>query len=239
MSLIDNIDRVALASQYPTDKIIKVLSGSFDASAATDVGSPAYMKRHSISHGQSRPVFTRLKWSTDNVNWIDGGYSTREGDTDFLPTIAYSDSTNVYILTGVTTGTLYYEVICFWIDNYDNTNPLVDSYFDTTKPLAFDSRLNYHKIFTQGEEVTSGAISEDITVNHDLGYEPDCWVYIEAFSGQVWPANAGGLSNFFYYDIDNQAEVTSKVSTSDLILEYTGSATLTEPRRIFYIIYTE
>lgn len=226
MALIDNIDKVALASKYPTDKIVDVITGSFNASTATDVGSPAYMKRHAEPHNQTRPVFTKLKWSTDNVNWIDGGYSTREGDLDFLPSIAYSDSSNVYVLTGVTTGTVYFEIICFWIDNYDNTDPLVESYFDPTKPLAFDSRLNYHKVFMQNE-VTGSAV-----IDHNLGYEPDCWVYFEAFPGQVWPANAGGVNNFFLYDI-SQEELEVEISSSQLILDATGSP------RIFYIIYTE
>ena len=73
MSLLSNISQVSLASAYPTDKIVDVIPGNFDVGSATFVAG--YLKLHSVPHNQTRPVFTRLKWSTDNITWIDGAIS--------------------------------------------------------------------------------------------------------------------------------------------------------------------
>lgn len=235
MSLLSNVQNVAYAGRFPTDKIVNVLSGSFDAAAATTVGG--YLKRASVSHGYTRPVFTKLKWSTDGTNWVDGGFSYRSGDSNLYPALSYSDATSVYILTGVTAGTVYYEVVCFWIDNYDGTSPLIGRYQSPTKDTVFDSRVNYQKIIDQNVVSFTGA-SDSETITHGLGYYPNARVFYEAFSGEVWPAIAGGISNYFLYDFSNQAQLEYKMSTSALQMDYSGTVS-TGTRRAWYRIYLD
>jgi len=227
MSLSSNARDVAFFSGYKVDKIVNVFEGSFDAGSATTVGG--YLKRHSFPHGYTRPVFTKLIWSTDDVNWVDGGYSYRSGDASFYPSIAYSDASDIFILTGLTSGTVYYKVIATWIHNYDGTDPAIDSFISPNAVTTFDSRLNYQKIKETGMVTGTGA---DIPIIHDLGYYPNARVYFEAFSGEVWPANAGGASNYFLYDFVNQEELQFHTTTDSLILESTPSG-----RDIWYTVY--
>lgn len=235
MSLIDNTEKIALTSEYPTDKVVRTFKGSFNAATAFDVAG--YMKRHVVNHDLTRPFIPRLKWSTDNVNWVDGGYSTRRGDTSYLPTIASTGDDYIHILTGITSGTVYYEITAVWIDDYDGSNPSIEPFHDPASPINFDSRDNLRSIFMQDELSTADANSSgELEVFHNLGYEPDVWVYFESFVGEVWPAYAGGLSNFFLYDFSNQGELDYQIYSDRLFISYSGPA---PDRRIFYRIYAK
>ncbi len=230
MPLINNIEDIALASQYPTEKIVFAESSFTSVSGMTTVGG--YLKQVSIPHGFDRPLFTRLKWSSDGINWVEGGLGYRSGDASFLPTIAYSDATHVHILTGLSSGTLYYEVIGFWIDDYDATNPAIPEFTDSTNDLFFDGSLNYQKRFNWDEVTGTGTTT--ININHALGHLAAAWVYYEAFPGQVWPALAGGASNFFLYDAA-MGELEVKIHANSLEL----APVFVNPSRIWYNIYTE
>ena len=237
MALINNIDKVALASQYPTDKIVNVFAGSFETSTAEwqqDEFGTDYCKKLRIPHNFTRPVFTKLKWSLDGETWVDGGLG-RDFNNPLIQSISYSDSNDVVILTLLTSGVIYYEVICFWIDDYDNTDPLVDSFFDTTKPLAFDSRLNYQKIIKQGE-VSLSAPSGSTSISHDAGVIPNAWVYFESNSGQVWPVIQGGIGNPWLYLYSTQREIEYSITASTLDVELIGG---TGTCRVWYRIYAE
>lgn len=233
MSQLDNIDDIALSSAFPTDKIVKVLSGSFNASTSErqkDSSGFEIYSRLRVSHGQHRPVFTRLKWSLDGVNWVDGG-SAQLKSNPLVQCITFSNSDEVVLLSTDLSSVIYYEIICFWIDDYDSTNPMVDSFFGyNTKPLAFDSRLNYQKILKQGELSLSGVGS----VPHGLGRKPNAWVYFESNNGEVWPAIFGGAGNAWFYNYATQREIEYSISTTDLNLEIIGTTC-----RVWYIIYTE
>jgi len=223
---------VSLASSLPTDKIVKVITGSFATASAArqqdEFASDVYSKV-TIPHGFTRPVFTKLRWSVDNTNWVDGGLGQLQS-APLVQCITYSDSTNVVLLsTDLGTYTIYYQIICFWIDDYDTTNPLVDSFFAPDKPIAFDSRLNYQKIVQQGVATINGTS----TITHNLGYKPNAWVYFESNTGQVWPVIIGGASNAWFYLYSTQKEIEYSISTSVINITTTGSC------RVWYRIYGE
>jgi len=238
MSLLSNIDRVSLASSYPTDKIVQVFTGSFNtttsARQADSLGSDLYAKLV-IPHGYTRPVFTKLKWSLDGITYVDGGLAQLISDP-LIQCIGYSTPTDIVILSTQLSGLIYYQVICFWIDDYDATNPLVDSFFDSTKPLAFDSRLNYQKILMQGELTFTGTGGTQ-SVSHNLGYMPNVWLYFESNPDQVWQAIQGGVDNVWLYNYSTQAEIEYGISITDLNITLTAPSSAS--RRVWYRIYAE
>lgn len=237
MSLLSNINKVAIASAYPTDKIVGVKSGSFNMATSArqkdELGTDVYSKLE-ITHGFTRPVFTKLKWSLDGINWVDGGLGQIQSNP-LIQAITYSDSSHIVILCTALTGTLYYEVICFWIDDYDSSNPLVDSYFDSNKPLAFDSRLNYQKIIKQGE-VTLTAPSGSTSITHGATTVPNAWVYFESNPGQVWSVILGGADNAWLYNYSTQREISYSINASTVNIQLEGG---TGSCRVWYRVYGE
>jgi hypothetical protein len=215
MSLTD-LSNVAFTSTKPTDKIVGVYEGSFAPGSATIVGDAflVQLRQHLIPHTFDRPVFTKLLISTDNSIWQDGG-ATSNG-------ISYSDSSNIAILTDRTTGTLYYKVIAFWIDDYDGTNPLVPPTVGSSSQVYFDSRLNYQKVATQEVfSLASGVGPNTATITHNLGYKPNARVFVEAFAGQVWPANFGGVANKWYMEF-NQLECAYAIEDNTVVIQTFG-----------------
>ena len=236
MASLSNPDVISISTLNPTDKIVEVFTGSFDtATADTQAAEDAVIlySKVTIPHGFTRPVFTKLRWSIDNVNWVDGGL----GQLQSAPLVyctTYSDSTNVVLLsTDLGTYTIYYQIICFWIDDYDGTNPAIPAFSNANKPLAFDSRLNYQKIHLQGE-VSLAAPVGTTSISHGLSGMPNVWVYFESNSGQVWPATLGGLGNPWLYLYSTQREIEYSMSTTALNLELLGG---TGTCRVWYRIY--
>lgn len=237
MPLVDNIDTISSASKYPVDKIVGVYEGSFNNSSDTTTrsGAAGSIKVFSIAHGFTRPVFTHLLFSDDNSNWADGGSTASTGGTS----IAFSDSSNVYIVAAKSTGTTYYKVILEWIDNYDSSNPSVDSFTADNKPFQFDSRANYQKIYEQGTTTYSpGTFGSTgvVTITHSLGYIPNAKVFFEPISGEVWPLVAGGASNPFTYSFTQDEGYMQIYSNRvDVTVLRFSNAT----RNIWYRIYLD
>ena len=235
MSLTSNIENVSFASQYPTDKIVGVWSGTFDKASdtITRTGGISSINVFPIAHGFTRPVFVSLLWSDDGTTWVDGGGSLSNNNSS----IAFSDSTNIYIAASSATGTQHYRVIAYWIDDYDDTNPLVEGLQDNEKQLNFDSRSNYQKVYAQGEATydpgTFGSVSV-VSITHDLLYKPNAKAFFEPFSGEVWPLNAGGLSNPSLYDFA-QDEAYMQIYSDRL--DITVSRFSNDTRRVWYRIY--
>lgn len=230
MSLIDNIGDVIFASAYPTDKIVGVYEGSFAPASATTVGNAflRQLKEHRFGHTFTRPVFTKLLVSTDNSVWQDGG-GTSNG-------IAYSTSSEIVVLTDRTSGTLYYKVIAFWIDDYDSSNPLVPPTVGSSSTIYFDSRLNYQKIKTQGVATHgSGIGSHTSSITHDLNYKPNARVFFESFPNQVWPAHFGGSQNKWLIEFD-QVECAYSISDTSVTAETFGGVS-SPSRRVWSVVY--
>lgn len=225
MSLVSNYQNLNFATQYAVDKIVGVYTGSFaPATQATVIGG--YLYQYAISHLFTRPVFCELLWSTDGVTYIDGGNGGG---------ISYSDSSNIYVTTGESTGTVYYKVIASWIDDYDTTNPLITPVLNTTSNFYFDSRNNYEKIYHQGTQTLTGT-SGTLTYIHGLSFTPNAKVFFESISGQVWPAIAGGAGNFFLYDLAAQYECEATITDTLINMDLSGGASSVSCR-VWYRIY--
>lgn len=230
MSLQTNYQNVNFASQYAVDKIVGVYNSSFNAATQTTVIG-GYLYQYAIPHLFTRPVFCELLWSTDGVTYADGGGGEISGQL----AISYSDSSNIYVTTSLNTGTIYYKVIASWIDDYDATNPLITPVLNTTDNFYFDSRNNYQKIYHQDTQTVTGT-SGSASYIHALGYAPNFKVFFESVSGQVWPAIAGGTSDFFLYDATAQYECEATTTTSTLTMALQGGASSVSSR-VWYRVY--
>lgn len=239
MFLTSQAQSVAFATPFNADKIVGVWEGSYNratqvtARAFTLSGLPYDVFFFRIAHGLPRPVFCDLLWSSDGVTFSDGGFES----------IAISDSTYIYIYDAqgvAAAGTAYYKVIAFWIDDYDTTNPSVDSFLSTTKEVNFDSRLNYQKIYQQNVSnfsFSSGVLSEVTNnVTHDLGYRANFRAFYEGLANEVWPLHNNDL---FVFD-DNELFGKGRMSTTQLSLIQTHPASSTRTSsRVWYKIYLD
>lgn len=244
MSLTSNVNDISYYSGYDIDKIARIFTGSYnDATNVitrnyTYAGMPLAVKFYRIPHGMSRPLACELQWSVDGgLTYLDGGMST----SSFLSNIAFSDDTYVYIfdLLGVMGVTeVHYRIYCSWIDDFDTTNPLetVVTYNDV--PQQFDSRENYQKIYKKDElTFTPGVFGANETqvIVHPLGYAPNVKVYFEAFAGEVWPLNAGGLSNpFLIDDLQNECLIAVDVDSLNITVKKFSNTPVRSWYKIFY-----
>jgi hypothetical protein len=235
MNLDAQAQNIVFYSGLQVDKVAGLFNGSFTNSSMTTVAFG--YRRFAIPHQFGRPVFVKLLWSTDNSNWVDGGASSNAfvGGQYF---IGYSDSNNIYILGAFSIPafpTIYYRIVAIWIDDYSTSTNLVNP-LQTGSDLIFDSRLNFQKIARQGEIRSTGSgATEVITIDHNLGYKPIFRVYHEAFIGQVWPAQYGGMVALFTYDLANQAELDAYTTDNSLVItQYYAAGS---PRRIWYKVY--
>lgn len=228
----------------PIDKIVRIFTGSFNASTDTITrnytlsGAPNAVKMYRIPHGLTRPVACELLWSIngdiDEGIFYDGGM----WDLSNRSAIAFSDSTYIYIIPPTTSSLVVpYKVYCSWIDDYDATNPTVQTRTYSDVPQLFDSRVNYQKIkdygvvtFTAG---TAGS-QQTISLAHGLTYTPNVKVFFEAFTGEVWPLNAGGATNLFNID-DSQEECQLAIDTDSVDITMTRFSNIA--RGAWYKIY--
>lgn len=237
MSFLNNLTSVAFTSEKPVDKLVRVFTGAYTSSdLITRVGSIGTAYLYRIPHGLTRPIACELLWSSDNgASWNDGGTLNAASSQR----LAFSDSTYAYIFEGYSApvGTILYKVYGSWIDNYDTTNPLVSVQSYTSLPTQFDSRLNYQKIDDQNVlSFAGGTFGSSLSqvVLHPLGYAPNTKIFFEAVTGEVWPLNAGGASNFFLYDA-SQDECRLSITSSQITVtmdRYSGIS-----RRAWYRIY--
>lgn len=227
MSQLDNISNIKFSTAFNTDKIVGVYRDSYQPGVGTTLIG-GFLYQHAIPHSFTRPVFAELLWSTDGVNYFDGG----AGSSGAQSAIAYSDSSNMYILTPSNTGTLYYKIIATWIDDYDGTNPAIEPVLNTTATAYFDSRLNIPKVITSSTTTISGTGTQDIV--HGLGYAPNFKGFFESISGQVWPLISGGNSDAWLYDFSNQMECAALIDSTKIQLQHTGPAST---RTVWYRVY--
>jgi hypothetical protein len=230
MSQVTHASDIGFSTAFAVDKIVGIYTGRYTSGTdTTTLGGFIY--RYAIPHSFTRPVFCELLWSTDGVNYLDGGSSSG---------IATSDLSNIYVLTTQPTGTIYYKIICTWIDNYDNTNPSITPVLNTTNDVYFDSRYNYQKIYvTNVTTVSGGVVDATKNIAHPLGYAPNSKVFIESLPGEVWPAGQYGSSNGFSYAPDYQYEALTLITNSQLQVTYHTGISGAATARIWYKIYLD
>ena len=231
-----DVAKTMFTSEQDIDKIVRIFIGSFQFPAQTvaRVGF-ATINVFAIPHGLGRPVACEMQWAVGKQDWVDNGSQ----DDNFQGSLAYSDSTNIYIISPlfVGSGTVFYRVWCSWINDYDATNPLIDvlTYSDT--PLVFDSRSNFQKIFKQDVLTFSAGTfgsPQNITVDHNFGFTPNAKVWFEPFAGEVWPLNSGGNSNLFLFHA-SQDECELRISNTNIEVRYRRFSNAV--RKAWYKIY--
>jgi hypothetical protein len=228
--------KVKYYSGASIDKIIGVWEGTYNKATETTTrtdGIIGSIKVFSIPHTFTRPMFTSLLWSEDGTTWVDGGGALSGGNSS----IAFSNSSNNFIATNSTSGTQYYKLIGYWIDDYDTSNPSVESYVSANKDTKFDSRLNYQKIALSDSTTysagTFGSV-QTVQIPHPLGYMPNAKVFFEPISGEVWPLISGGVNNPFLYDASQDEGYMQIYSDRiDVVISRFSNAS----RRIWHRIY--
>lgn len=225
---VSNIPDVNFASAYEIDKACGTIVGSYNASDGTAVSGsqtvPLYY--YAIPHSFTRPVFVDMLISLNNSAYIPQGVDLSNGQS-FM---AYSDSSNIYLLNTDNSNTIYYYwIVCTWINNYDTTNPLIKPSFQSvannTSQTTFDSRQNYQKILSQDVQIYDnpglGTVGS-ATISHNLGYTPNYKIFFESVSGQVWP-NIGNTFNELWPYSNSSYIVDGYIDTSNLNLIYQSS----------------
>lgn len=222
--------KINFSSLLDNERIVKTFEGSFDFEVDTDsvTFDFATQEVYSINHGFTRPVFVELWWSLDGSDWFMGGGNSDTDGKAFV--IGYSDSTSVKIMivenAGLSTGeTIYYKVVCGWIPEFDDTNPLIDDFddFPSNYKRQFQSRYQTLYIAKRGVITLSTASASFTDVldseAHGLGYTPNLKCYYEAFPGQVWPLNYGGVRNPYLVSVSTQVEAVAFVDGTEITVD--------------------
>lgn len=235
MAQSDHVANINYSTAFDVDKICTILSNTFTASTA-NVGG--YLYQYTIPHNLTRPAFCDALFSTSNSTYIPNG----QGDGTYAYNV-YSDSSNFYLLTTATSGTIYYKLVATWIDNFDSTNPLITPVFNTTLVTSnstnFDSRANYQKVYKQDVLTLSNPGTGNTgtyTISHPLGYIPNYKVFFESLPGQVWPLFGPGDS-VWLYDFTHQYACTAVMTSTGLTLSYTPGSGSASTFRVWWRIY--
>lgn len=232
-----HVGNIAFSTAFLVDKIAAIQTGTFTA-GAYNVGG--YLYRAAIPHNLTRPAFTDCLFSTNNSLFVNNG--NNDGVNSYE---CYSDASNFYLLTSANSGTIYYKMVATWIDNYDNTNPLIAPVLNTTlssvnNTTNFDSRQNYQKIYIQVPVTVNNpgvGNTGSFPVFHNFGYIPNYKLFFTSLPGQVWPSIAGGAEDEWLYDSAHQYECWGIMDTSKLTVFYQGGISSAATLTIWYRIY--
>lgn len=244
-----DLQKVGFTSLYNTEKIVKVFEGTFeyDVDTTSRAFDFATAEVYLIPHGFTRPVFTELFWSLNDVEYYVGGGLADIDDTAFA--ISYSDSDNVGIMVlpysaPIASGTvIYYKVVCGWINDYDDTDPMIEAFsdFPDTYRLNFNSRYQTSTIATEGKftlTTASGTVTDVFdSEEHGLNYTPIIKCYYNAFPGEVWPLNYGGAKNPYLVDASDQVEGLAFVDATSVTVDAVMKAGSGEVN-FWYMLYT-
>lgn len=238
MSQISNVSKINFSTAFETDKTCAILIGSYAANSYDDIlGGILYRKK--ISHQFTRPVLCDGIFSSDGSTYVPNGQNS--------PTVTsnvYSDSSFIYMLSTHNTGTIYYKIVCTWIDNYDNTNPLITPVIQVPAgphPLVtFDSRQNYQKLLINQPYTLNNpgaGFTGTKPIAHNLGYDPNYRLYFESLPNQIWPAISGGVQDIWLYDAAHQFEISGVIDSTNLNLTFNGGISSASTFRAFVKIY--
>lgn len=250
MSLINS--NTNFATNKPIDKVVGIFEGSFSldySGKPTDdlileynpYGGDAWADfYYKIPHNFTRPVFCEMLISTDNGDtWLFN--ETIDYNTNSLAQFSVSsDSNNIKIhVDNFGVAKAYYKVICYWIDDYDTTNPAINIINQSSKTKIFDTRSNYRRLYTQEElTFTNTVASEEVqfTVNHNLGYIPMVNLFTEYRSGEIKIS-----SDILTHSLDGRTLNTRyKIDNNKVIIDcYSPSDTIINPRRMWLRIYED
>lgn len=244
-----DLERINFSSTLDNEKIVKTFEGSFEFENDTEtvVFDFASQEVYNIAHGYTRPVFVEMWWSLNNVDWFVGGGNSDTDGKAFL--IGYSDSTNVKIMVvenlGLTTGdTIYYKIVCGWIPDYDDTNPLIDEFTGYPANYKFNFQSYYQTLYIAKKGVitlstnNAGFINVLDSVDHELDFAPTMKCYYEAFPGEVWPLNYGGIGNPYLVGISTQVEAIAFVDETSV----TANAVMKQASgdvRFWYMLFAQ
>ena len=161
MSLNDFI----LDSDYPIDKIVGSVAGSFSRNTST------YFTPEVVAHGLPFAPTYIMQWST-NADFIPAYSEQLSGDGNSPLLEAQASPTTISLFPYVPAGTIsfYYRVILFMPPDIDVLANETASSFDN---FILNTDYNYPKIFQEGR------INGTTTINHNLGYVPlvDFWIH--------------------------------------------------------------
>ena len=235
MSQAAHVSNINFSTAFLIDKICGITSNTFTA-GAFNVGG--FLYQTTIPHSFTRPVFCDGLFSANNSTFVPNGQN--DGTNAYN---VYSDSSNIYLLTSANSGTIYYKVVQTWIDNFDNTNPLITPVFNTTLPTTnstnFDSRQNYQKIFDQKPITLNNPGVGNVgtyVISHPLGYNANYKIFFESLPGQVWPCFGSGNSEWLY-NPSTQYICQGVMSPTALTVTYSGGSSSAANFRIWYRIY--
>lgn len=183
-------------SDYPIDQIVLMKSGSVVLSSGSEV---------SIAHGLPFTPLVLGSWSYD-INFTTS-YNFQLLLYAFADSITLSaDSTNLKLSANFTsTGnkTVYYRIFAFMPSTY--TAKVSPPNISTGWRLNSD--LNYLKLFVEGKINASGGTQ---TINHNLGYQPTCILWIENVNGIF-------LHNMDDFETTNGSQI-ARITNTQLII---------------------
>lgn len=244
-----DLQQTSFTSLYNSEKIVKVFDGSFryDTDTTARTFDSYTTEVYVIPHGFTRPVFTELWWSLDDVNYFVGAGNT--DSTNAAYGISFSDSTNIYILmvqnaAPISSGTtIYYKIVCSWITDYDNSDPLIDAFTDYPSTYRFNFQSRYQTVMIAKEGVltlsTASVGFDDVveTEAHGLDYVPFVKAYYNAYPGEVWPLNSGGVRNPYLVGVSSQVEAVVFTSSSEVIAHAVMKAGNGDVK-VWYMLFT-
>lgn len=187
-SIIANVNKFLVNSDYPVDKVIYLKSDS----------SSAWNTTITIPHGLTFTPLVGGYWSlgsgfTTNYEFFSGTFPAAPGFVFGREVDIKADSTNIVLTTTNTMGDTpaYYSRIYGIEPDGSNANlaPLVSS--GDAMPMNTDD--NYMKLITSGS--FNMGTSASFTVTHNIGfpatsYMVSCWF---TFAGYVWPMSSNSF----------------------------------------------
>lgn len=228
-----NIADINFATEYDIDKIVGIYQGSFNAATQTTpivytfISSPYTVWYYEIPHQFGQPIFCEVLTSTDNITFTN------------TASIAFSDSSTIYIYAGqgiAPTGIIYYKLVASWITGYSILTPSITPVIQGTSSLYYSSIANSQKIFL--DDVVPLVNNTTTNIPHNLGYYPNCKVFMECFTGQVWPCHTGGSSDVFFF-ADNENTGYFNITTSNIEILCDQRLASFGPSRFWYRIYLD
>lgn len=180
-------------TDYPMPFLVYSATTDFVATAQT------YIASITIAHGLPFIPLLIGQWSINSS--FQPSYDLTFDILGFagnLPTVTiqvYADATNVYISWANYTNTdehIYLRLTAFTPPSYTGLVTAVDD----NSPFKFNSDFNYIKIYMAGSLTL--AADTDQTINHGLGYLPQCrvWKSVQgnnSFSPMVTNTSGNGL----------------------------------------------